>query len=409
MKNRGRLKAFVVAAHTVALLTISARPTFAQPPPSEDETRPTLKIGPVELWPTVVFRNIGVDNNVFNDAESPKQDFTLTVAPNLEAVVRPDWMRLSYTALSEFVYFAKNKSERSVNRGFQSRFDLYSPIVQPYLQAGAMLTQERPNHEIDERARRQLRNYGGGLRFPLGTGASISVGVRRDSERFVEGDRFRGVDLGSELNTRSDVIETILAIDVTPLTTVGVTVAKEADRFDNDALRDSNAIRITPTVTFQPLGLFSGSASVGYLRFDPVDPAVAEYGGLVASGTVGVTLLDRYRIETSFGRDVRYSYDRDTPTYVWTSGRGTLRMDLFGGLDVRLTGGRDVMNYRPRAGVAEPGKDAFVVYGAGLGYSLLKMRFGVDAEIWERESGRAGRGYRNNRIMGSLNWGASPR
>lgn len=398
----------VLAALHVLAVALWASTAAAQPQPPEAQN-PPMKIGPVELWPTMVIRNIGVDANVFNEATNPKRDFTATIVPNLEAVIRPSWMRLSYTAISEFVYFKKYTSERGVNRGFQSRLDVNLPYFQPFATIGAMRTKERQNTEIDVRARRDLRNYGAGIRTHLGNATSVSVGARRHTSRFVGGDQFRGVDLATELNNETNAIDASVMLDVTPLTSVGITFSKEEDRFDTAVLRNSNATRIAPTVSFKPLGLFTGSATVGYLRFDAIDPQVEDYTGLFATGTIGVTLVDRYRIETTFARDVQYSYDRETPTYISTSGRGTLRTDLFAGLDVKVAAGHDVLNYRPVAGGGSVAKDTYNVYSVGLGYTVReRIRVGVDAEFYERQSARAGRSFENNRIFGTLTWGAKP-
>ena len=403
MRNVARSTIFVFA-----LAGWGSAPTFAQSTSSEEQ-RPTIKIGPVELWPLILVRNIGVDANVYNDPVNPVRDFTATVAPNLELVVRPSWMRLSYTSISEFVYFREEKSQRSVNRGFQTRADFNLSYFQPYVVAGGLLTRERQNTEIDIRARRQLRNYGAGVRMRLWTSTSVSAGFRKNTSKFVEANQFRGVDLGSQLNNETDAIDASLTVDVTPLTTLGVAVASEHDRFDGSPLRNSDALRITPTISFKPFGMFNGSASVGYLRFDAFDPAVEDYAGLVASGTIGVLVLERFKLDTTFGRDVRYSYDAQTPTYIWTSGRGTLRTDLIRGLDVSITGGRDVMNYRPLAGLTAAGKDTYLVYGGGLGYTISnRIRVGVEAEFYERRSRLLDRGFENNRVFGTLTWGARP-
>lgn len=397
------------AALALAIVAAPSRPAFAQAAPSPDETKPAVKIGPMEIWPTIVLRNIGADNNVFNDAENPRSDFTATISPTVQVVVRPQWMRMSFTSLSDFVYYAQYESERSVNRGFRTRLDLNLSYLQPYVIAGAMLTKERLNNEIDVRARRQLRNYGAGLALRLTSTIGVSAGVRHETSRFTGGDTFRGADLATELNNETNAIDANFTADVTPLTTVGLAVAIEQDRFDSQPLRNSDSWRVTPTVSFKPFGLMSGSASVGYMTFDALDPLVEDYSGLVATGTIGIFLLDRYRIETMFGRDVQYSYDRETPTFVLTSGRVSLRTDLFAGLDVKVTGGREVMRYRALGEAETPGRDVYDVYGAGLGYTLANnMRLGVDAEFSERKSGRAGRGFQNNRIFGTLTWGVNP-
>jgi hypothetical protein len=214
------------------------------------------------------------------------------------------------------------------------------------------------------------------------------------------------VDLATELNGETRGIDGIVSLALTPLTTIGLSVSSEEDRFEISPLRNSDSLRIAPTVTFAPGGYFSGSASLGWRRFDAVGPGVSDYSGLVAGGTVGVVIADRYHLETVFSRDVRYSYEASRPTYVFTSGRGTLRMELFGGIDVKLLGGRDVMNYRGLDGGGDAGRDAVVTYGFGLGYNVReRVRIGVDAEFLERTSPDAARGYTNNRVFGTLVWG----
>jgi hypothetical protein len=56
--------------------------------PVEPET-PAMTIGPVEVRPRIVFANVGVDNNVFNEFENPKSDFTATISPDLDLSIRP--------------------------------------------------------------------------------------------------------------------------------------------------------------------------------------------------------------------------------------------------------------------------------------------------------------------------------
>jgi Putative beta-barrel porin 2 len=372
-----------------------------------DPENAPLKIGPVELRPTLVFRNVGVDGNVFNQAENPKRDLTLTASPALEAVIRPPRTRLSYRTAADFVYFRTYSEERHINRSVAARVELDLAYVQPFASIDATQFRERPNTEIDLRARTRSRNYTAGLRLPLGPVVSATLGVRRQTSRYDPGEQFRGVDLASELNSETNAIDGTVAFELTPLTTVGLAVSKEEDRFDGSPLRDSDSLRVAPTISFKPYGPFSGSATVGWRRFDAVDPSVADYSGLIAGGTIGVVIVDRYHVETTFGRDIRYSYERDTPIYVWISGRGTLRMDLLGGVDVKVVGGRDVMAYKTRLGaVPAPPRDTHVLYGAGLGYNLReRIRIGIDAESSRRTSAFAPRGYRSNRVFASLAWG----
>jgi hypothetical protein len=198
---------------------------------------------------------------------------------------------------------------------------------------------------------------------------------------------------------------------LTPLTTVGLNVSADKDRFDGTPLRDADSVRVTPIVVFSPLGIMRGTASVGYRRFTSRDPLVEDFTGLIAAGAVGATIGDRLRIDTTFARDVRYSYETRTPTYVLASGRANVTTQVFGGLDLRVTGGRDVMNYRPLEGDDDPGRDVYHSYGGGLAYRFPNnMQVGLDAEVFRRVSGQAAdREYRNHRIFGTFTWGARSR
>lgn len=392
----------------VVALAVTARAAAAQAT-TADPDRASVKLGPVELWPTFALRNVGVDENVFNEPQNPKRDFTATIVPALDIVVRPPRTQLTATTTGEFVYFNTYKDERHINRILNARAEFDLTWFHPSASIGATDSEERPNTEIDTRAHNKLRTYAAGVRIPIGPVVSASVNARRQTLRYDETEEFRGVNLAKELNSELRAFDASFTLAVTPITTVGVTVTREEERFDIAPLRDSDSFRVMPTVTFRPLGLFSGSASVGWRRFDAVDPGVEDYSGLAASGTIGLVLADRYHIETTFGRDMRYSYDEVTPTYLWTAIKGTLRMELFGGVDVKITGGRDVMGYRALAGGEPAGRDTVLTYGGGLGYNLgERTRVGVDADFTRRSSGDAGREYTNNRVFATLVWGVRP-
>jgi hypothetical protein len=121
--------------------------------------------------------------------------------------------------------------------------------------------------------------------------------------------------------------------------------------------------------------------------------------------------VDRYRIEGTFTRDIRYSYEEALPYYVLSGIRGTLTVVLAGGFDVRATGGRESMDYRAFDGAPGPGTDRVILYGGGFGYRLSDAaHVVVQAEFLDRRSARdAAREYRNDRVFASLTWGATSR
>jgi hypothetical protein len=386
---------------TVFVLTGSAAAaqTAGQP------ERAPIQLGPFGLFPTLVVRGIG-DPNVFNEAEGAKKDFTAVAVPAVEVVVQPPRLRLSYAITADLVYFHQQKSERSASFSSTARVDANLTYFNPFLIVSGAKGRSRPSSEIDLRARSTGRSYTAGARANLGPAAAVVLSVRRTTTVFDENQEFRGIDLSTELSGASTGIDATFRLALTPITTVGLLVAKEGERFDHSPLRDSNSLRAAATIAFQPFGLFNGSAIVGWRRFDALDPALEDHSGLSANGTIGLTLMERFHIETRFGRDVRSSYDFRTPTYVWTNAAATLRTDLFNRIDVRVTGGREVMAYKPLAGIPTAPRDVVVMYGGGLGYNLTsKIRIGVDAEHIQRKAEEKSRGYTSDRLLATVVWG----
>lgn len=402
--NREKESRRLLTCGLAALIVLAPAQAAAQ----TDAERPTIRIGPFEIRPRLLFSNVGVDYNVFNEHTDPKRDFTFTTAPDVEVSVHPGRLRVAYTSGSEFVYFHKYTSERKVNRSFSARADLDLGMLKPFASMSSAHTSARPNSEIDLRARHHPRTYAGGTSLKLASRTSIAFSARRSTDFYDDGFEFRGVDLSKSLDNETMGYESSLNLELTPFTTVSLVAGKDRQRFDHDPVRNADSIRVAPTVTFSPLGQITGTASVGYRRFRGIDPALPDYSGFVSSGAIGLILGGQYKLDTSFTRDVRYSYEESLPYYIVSGGRATLAVQTAAALDVRFTAGRESMNYRALAGATSPGTDLQTVYGAGVGYRIAeRLRLVLEAEFTHRTSERdESREYRNKRLVTTLNWGA---
>ena len=392
-------------AAAVAIVVLSAASARAQSSPGTDAG--VVKFGPLSIKPTFMIRNIGRDNNVFNEAENPKKDFTMTLSPAAEIVFQPRRLKVSYTQTTDYVYFHTYKDERGANQSSSLRADLDLGVLQPYIGTGGVSTKARLNHEIDERARHEDRSYIAGVTFRLSTSTTLRVGVRRLTTRFDEDEEFRGQRLADSLNSRLESVEGAVGVALTPLTSLGVQVAKERQVFDLASERDSDTIRVMPTLTFSPLGLINGTVAVGYRKFTARDPATPEFSGLVALVGTGVTLFDNHRVDVSVTRDLSYSYDRETPYFVGTSATVTWTYAVAGPFDIKLSAMRDRMHYRGSGVTTAADEDNYDEYGAGLGIRVRRrLRIGVQGDFVRRESDKGSdRNYDNHRIYGTLTWG----
>jgi hypothetical protein len=305
------------------------------------------------------------------------------------------------------VYFREYTSERSVNRNLGARADLDLTILKPFASVNSGHTSSRANSEIDVRARHHPREYTAGTRVKLASRSEIVLTARETRDTYNDGEEFRGVELASTLDQKTRAYAAAFNMALTPFTTAGLVATKEEERFDRSPLRNSDSLRIEPTLTFSPLGLITGKASVGYRRFRGLDPSLPDYSGLVSAGSIGILFVGRYKLDTTFSRDVRYSYEEVAPYYLVSGIRATLAAQTFGLFELRALGGRESMTYRGVGDAALPGLDRLTSYGAGIGYRMARhARFVVDVEFSRRASTRdLSREYRNHRIAASLTWG----
>ena len=405
MMKRCVCRSFARLATIVVVTVLSAASARAQSTAGADAG--VVKLGPVTIKPTFMIRNIGSDNNVFNEAENPKKDFTMTVSPAAEIVFQPRRLKVSYTQSTDYVYFHTYKDERGANQSSVLRVDLNLGVLQPYVGTGGVSTKARLNHEIDERARHDDRSYIAGVTIKLFTSTTLQLGVRQLTTRFEEDEEFRGQRLADSMNSRLESVEGVLGIALTPLTSVGLQVAKERQVFDRASERDSDTLRVMPTLTFSPLGLINGTLAVGYRKFTARDPATPAFSGLVARVGTGVTLFDNHRVDVTVIRDLSYSYDRETPYFIGTSGTVTWTYAVAGPFDIKLSATRDRMHYRGSGVTPAADEDNYDEYGAGLGVRIRRrLRVGIHGDFIRRESDKTSdRNYDNHRIYGTLTWG----
>jgi hypothetical protein len=162
-----------------------------------------------------------------------------------------------------------------------------------------------------------------------------------------------------------------------------------------------------PKVTFSPLAMLNGSASFGYRRFTTHSPDVPNFRGFVSSVTLASTVLEHHHIETTFARDLQYSYEEAVPEYIETG--LTVGWNWAGGgpLDARLYGSRSRLHYRSPTLADGKTDDVAHTFGFTVAWRLAAyLRAGVNGDWRGRASDRsADRAYDNRRIYATFTWG----
>ncbi len=388
------------------LLAMSAATASAQTTSSPDPIEGAIiRFGPVGINPSLAMRDVGVDNNVFHDDVDPKSDFTFTVTPRADVLFSPRRLHLVFSTSVDYVYFQTYDSEAGTNRAAEIKANVDLGRLQPYASFAGVNTRARYNSEIDSRARHHDHTYTAGAVLHVASRTLISGAVRQTTTTFDEGSVFRGEDLAQALNNGNTAVDGSVGMQLTPLTAVSLVVSREWQRFDLDPERDSDTTRITPTVTFSAGGLLTGTAAVGYRRFSGRSLALPDFSGLVATVNVGATILGRHRLDTSFGRDLRYSYEDETPYYLSTGGTVTLTTQVSASFDVRGTATHQLLDYS-QSTISQP-NDTYSAYGGGVGYHLReRARIGLNAEWAHRNSdATSARAFTDNRIYATFTWG----
>ncbi len=397
-----------VRGAALALLLAAIAPAGAQaqaPPDPADTAR--VQAGPFSLNPRLELLNVGVDSNVFDEAEGARQDFTATIRPSLDATLRLGRGRVTGRSWLDAVYFQKYKDQRSLNRFGEVRAEARLTRLIPYVTASGLVTRERPNREIDQRARHTSQKVGGGASLLMFSRTSIVGGVTREIVRYDSTEFFRGENLSRQLDETRTSVHGGLRFALTPLTTLSVTATSDQDRFDLSPERDADTLRIAPTFEFDPSALLSGTVSVGYRRFTPLHDTMPAFRGLVAQVATRYTLLGRTRFDVQVSRDIDYSYQSQEPYYLRTGGTLTVTQLLAGPIDVQGVAGRERLEYRgTTGGTGALPADTTEVGGGGVGYRLGQTaRIGVNIDVTRRRSPESHRSYDRRRIFGSVIYG----
>jgi hypothetical protein len=383
----------------------AAAQTLPQPPDPDETAR--VRVGPFAIRPSLILRDVGIDSNVFNEAQQPHEDFTATMGARVDVGFRMPKLQATYASTFEYLYFTEFASERGLNRGSEGRVDVLLGRLRPHVTGSILDSHDRPNAEIDARAHRQQYSYGGGVAFLLLSRTALSASYRRSSTSYDGDEFFAGVSLADALNVDSEATSASLDLELTPLTTMSVGAEWGDDRFELSPERNARMQRYGVTFTFQPSALVSGRAQVGYRSFQPESAALPEFNGLAAAVSLAYSFREETRVAVVFDRDVRYSYTDTTPYYVSTATRVTLTQRLFGPVDAQGVAGRERLEYEARLDAPEAARaDRLTTIGGGLGYRLGNTaRIGVNLERTERSSPVEDRRFTRRRIVASISYG----
>ena len=408
MISPGRRSWLSTAVAVAAVL--STAPVFAQEQPPDPDAEANIRFGPLALKSTIALTNLGVDSNVFNeaDADQPESDFTMTFSPNTDVWLRMGRTWITGAAQIDWVYYNKFVSERAANSAFRIGVDRTFNRVSMKANARRLSTRDRPGYEIDLRAQRFETQYDGEATVRVMSKTSIgATGFRRQTE-FDETATFSAANLSRELDRTTSGAGFVVRQALTPLTSVALDVTREQERFVTSTFRDSDSTKAMGNVTFQPLALINGTASIGVRLFDPVPADVPAFNGVITAVSLSYSLLGTTRFGVQATRDIQYSFEFDQPYYLESGVTASVQQQVLGPFDLLGRIGTRGLAYTDRIGAAvavSNRTDRVRMFGIGAGYRMgLDKRLGFTLDRQHRSSTIPGRTFTGLRFGLSLTY-----
>jgi len=383
-----------------------ATPAIADPPDGAANAR--FHLGPVGVTPTIALTNLGVDNNVFNEADvnHPKSDMTATVTPAADLWMRAGSSWVTASVREDLVYYRTYASERSVNGAYKASLLVPLNRLAIHADGGFISTRDRPGFEIDARSQHNESVLDGGVEVRAFGKTFLAGVVQRSRVAFDRAAVYMGTNLQTELNRTMTMVGVSARHEITPVTSVTLNVDTQQDRFDYSPYRDSDSTRVMAGIRFG--ARLAGSAAFGYQQFRPLAADLPDYRGPIARVDMALAVVGGTQVGVHLARNVDYSYEFDQPYYVGTGGQIAVTQALFGPLDVVVRGGLEQMAYRGRltASVPPDRTDEVASWGGGIGYRVGPgMRVGLNIDQQQRRSDVAGHSYGGLRFGTSVTYG----
>jgi len=361
-----------------------------------------IRLGAVGLVPGITIREIGHDDNIFDEAVDPKEDWVFAGTPEVSVFARARFIQLSGYAGSEMQYFKTYDSENDIGYSLRGRVDVLGSRLTPFVGGGRTNSRTRPNGEIDVRADVQTDELSGGLAYELSAhshvfGAAIQTTV--DYGDSVES----GIRLDQSLSRQTMEYQGGIKTDLTPLLAMELRGSYKKDEFKFTPERNGDARLATAVFTFDPAAVVSGVATIGYQDYQADDPAVKAYRGFVGNGLITYPLLEFGRFDFGYNRTTEYSFDEADGYYVDNTFNISYTQRLVGQVDLQGRAAHSTYDYGQRVGGSNR-QDSLESYNGNLGYDLRnRTRIALNYEYARRRSPEiADRNYIRRRVY--LSW-----
>lgn len=395
---------FLISALAVPS-TLSAQ-ALPPPPtgPTEDPAETArVRIGPLFLQPNFGLKNVGIDNNVFNDASNPQRDWTGTLSLGMLAGLRFGQARLTMKTTTDYVYYAHFREERAIDGISRYQFEIRNPRIRPWIAYEKVKTHERMGFEIDARAGRAIPVYEAGVETKLGFRLSTRLIGRQRKIEYQPEEDFRGVNLAQTLDAKYQEGAAQLLYEVSPISSLRASFEMSRARFDAATIRNADDRAVYVGLEGRRDAGMEGTVDIGWKERKAVDPRAPSFSGFVARGTGAIIFAEQVRFAFAVDRDTQWSYEEAYTFYVQSGASTTITWRPYQRFDIEASGRHYWLDYEQ--GLDERAvlrTDKVYSYGGGIGIFLRGYpgtRLGIGVEQASRESVLDDRNYRTLRYL----------
>jgi hypothetical protein len=399
----------------VLLLALSMMPVMAHaqtlpPPPTGPQVDPAdtakVRIGPFFMQPAFGLKNVGLDNNVFNDPADPKKDWTATLNLGTLAGLRYGAARLTLNTSTDYVFYSKYKTERSVDGNTRVQAELRLNRLRPWIGMDRIKTHDRAGFEIDSRAARETPGYDAGVEYRVGFRLGTRLMVRRRDVDFEDEEVFRGKTLKDTLNARYEEGSVQLLYEMSPLSNFRLSGEYSRARFETAAARNSDDTAVFAGIEGKKDAALEGYVDVGWRNRSSLDPLSPSYSTITARAAASFIVWEEVRVSFGADRDLNWSYEDLYTFYVQQGGTATVTWRPHDRFDFVVNGrSYDLIYDRAISELAVLRTDHSFSYGGGVGFFIRGYpgtRLGLMVERNARESVLADRRYDNTRFLTNI-------
>jgi len=107
-----------------------------------------FRIGPLRFTPGISVTDLGLDTNVFNEVDNPKEDRTAALGPAVNFWLNLGRSRFSGKSNGQYLYFDKYANQRAWNTSNEAKWELPLARMTPFIGGAYQNTKNRSGFEI---------------------------------------------------------------------------------------------------------------------------------------------------------------------------------------------------------------------------------------------------------------------